>query len=207
MSTKIVTLMLVWLLLCLQVMLFLHEVGHLIAAKLMFVQITYLDLFPLRINSLLFDAGGSNQWLKSNLIVASGFVLGSLLPMLSFPFWRIQSGFVGIFLKSLSSFCVLANGLYLMLGSIELLGSSANWTPNFTDSGLLISSGCPAWILIIAGGTVAGAGYWLLSRLARQYWKAEQLSRISWKSVAAWSLTLAALLALQFVFALVVNHS
>ncbi|MEE2640842.1 MAG: hypothetical protein VX768_09465 [Planctomycetota bacterium] len=182
-NCRIVALMVVWLLLGLQWMLFTHELGHLVAAKICRARVTYLDLHPLGISSMLFESPSCRS-----LILWSGFLLGSLFPFVLVSAWNIGLGGLGIFLQAWAWFCLLANGLYLLVGATESL----------SDSGLLVAAGWPGWTLTLAGAGLAALGYRGLSRRMQMDWNRQQLNSIRWTGIGCWVVVLVNWLAIQY---------
>jgi hypothetical protein len=125
----------------------LHELGHVLGAQLTggHVQQVALPLF-----------GFSRTDLSRNprpLAVAwAGPIFGALAPLLMW-FAADRLKFSGAFvLRFLAGFCLLANGLYLGVGSFDRVG----------DCGDLLRHGAPIWHLWLFGLATAplGLGLW-----------------------------------------------
>jgi len=123
-----------------------HETGHILAALATGGHIDYLA-FP--------ALGFSRTEISDNphpLIVAwGGPGLGSILPLIATfalrPF-KIRTHLLDLF----TGFCLLANGIYIAIGSFDKIG----------DAGDLLRHGSPIWTLWLFGGLaiVAGMAVW-----------------------------------------------
>ena len=123
-----------------------HEAGHVLGARLTGGRVERVVLHPLTI---------SRTELAENpqpLVVAwAGPVFGATAPIL---FWaaarlmRLPGAFV---LRFFAGFCLLANGLYIGVGSFERIG----------DCGDLLRQGAPIWHLWLFGALTAPVGIWL----------------------------------------------
>jgi hypothetical protein len=126
-----------------------HESGHVLGAWLTGGRVARVVLHPLTI---------SRTDLADNphpLIVAwAGPVVGIVVPLL---FWgvaaasRLPGAFV---LRFFAGFCLLANGLYIGVGSFDGVG----------DCGEMLRHGSQAWQLWLFGAVTAPAGLWLWHR-------------------------------------------
>jgi hypothetical protein len=126
-----------------------HELGHILGATLSGGRVARVALHPLTI---------SRTDLSENphpLVVAwAGPSMGVLLPL---SLWGAASAVrsPGAFaLRSFVGFCLIANGAYLAVGSIDRVG----------DAGELLRYGSPAWSLWGFGLVAAVSGLWLWHR-------------------------------------------
>jgi len=114
----------------------LHEVGHVVSAWLTGGTVTKLVLHPLSISRTDVEPN------PAPLTVAwGGPVLGSLLPALAWAiteFGKLTSRF---YFRFLCGFCLIANGLYLGVGSFGAIG----------DAGDILRYGSPIWLLWLFG--------------------------------------------------------
>ena len=139
-----------------------HELGHVLAAWLTGGRVERVVLNPLTI---------SRTDLAANphpLIVAwSGPTLGALAPFL---LWVAvgraanhgnppRSSGLFQFLQFFAGFCLLANGLYISLGSFDNIG----------DAGDLLRHGSPLWHLWLFGALTAPLGLYLWHKLGPPY--------------------------------------
>jgi Peptidase M50B-like len=126
-----------------------HETGHVFGAWLTGGRVERVVLHPLTI---------SRTDLAENpnpLVVAwAGPLFGATAPLLLWCFVarvRMPGAFL---LRFFAGFCLLANGLYLGLGSFDRIG----------DCGDLIRHGTPIWVLWLYGAATAPIGLWLWHR-------------------------------------------
>jgi hypothetical protein len=126
-----------------------HELGHVVAAWLTGGRVERVVLHPLTI---------SRTDLADNprpLVVAwAGPVFGAVVPVLAWLAWaaaRLPGTYV---LRFFAGFCLLANGLYLGVGSFDGVG----------DCGDLLRHGARMWHLWAFGLAAAPAGLGLWHR-------------------------------------------
>jgi hypothetical protein len=123
-----------------------HESGHVVGARLTGGRVERVVLHPLTI---------SRTDLRENpdpLQVAwAGPVFGVVAPLLAWGVaaaLRMPGAFV---LRFFAGFCLIANGLYIGVGSFQAIG----------DCGDLLRHGAPVWHLWLFGALTAPAGLWL----------------------------------------------
>jgi hypothetical protein len=123
-----------------------HESGHVLGAWLTGGRVDRVVLHPLRISrtDLLRN--------PSPLVVAwAGPIVGVTVPPLA---WAVALALhmPGAFvLRFFSGFCLLANGLYIGLGSFNRVG----------DCGDMLKHGSPPWQLWLFGAVTVPLGLWL----------------------------------------------
>ncbi|MBC7856499.1 MAG: M50 family metallopeptidase [Pirellulaceae bacterium] len=123
-----------------------HELGHACGAWLTGGSVQKVVLHPLTISRT--DLAENPSPL---LVVWAGPLVGVLLPV---PFWlvaaavRMPGSFV---LRFLAGFCLVANGLYIGLGSFGRIG----------DCGEMLRNGSPLWHLWLFGLITIPIGVWL----------------------------------------------
>jgi Peptidase M50B-like len=123
-----------------------HELGHVLGARLTGGRVERVVLHPLTISRT--DLAENPHPL---LVAWAGPVFGALAPLLV---WgaasavRMPGAFVPRFF---AGFCLLANGLYIGVGSFDGIG----------DCGDLLRNGAPPWHLWLFGALTAPAGLWL----------------------------------------------
>lgn len=131
-----------------------HEAGHVLGAWATGGEVTRVVLHPLGISRT--DIGHNPQ---PRVVVWAGPILGSLLPIL---LWlaaegvRLPGAYV---LRFFAGFCLLANGLYLGLGSFARIG----------DCGELLEPGEPPWKLWLFGLATTPVGLALWHRLGPHF--------------------------------------
>lgn len=126
-----------------------HELGHLLGAWLTGGRVARVVLHPLTISRT--DLAVNPRPL---FVVWSGPILGIIGPLL---LWgvvlalRVSWAFV---LRFFAGFCLLANGLYIGVGSFDHIG----------DAGDMSRHGSPTWLLWLFGASAAPLGCWLWHR-------------------------------------------
>jgi hypothetical protein len=120
-----------------------HELGHVLAARLTGARIVNVALHPLGISRT--DVAEN----KSPLVVTwAGPTFGVLAPLVA---WQLAAAFhvrVAFLLRFFAGFCLVANGLYLGLGSFGRIG----------DCGELFRHGAAPWQLWLFGLVTVPAG-------------------------------------------------
>jgi hypothetical protein len=131
-----------------------HESGHVLGAWLTGGQVSRVVLHPLTI---------SRTELSHNphplVVVWAGPIVGVIAPLL---FWAGASGarLSGAFvLRFFAGFCLLANGLYIGIGSFDRVG----------DCGEMLRHGSKLWQLWLFGAVTAPTGLWLWHRLGSHF--------------------------------------
>lgn len=123
-----------------------HELGHTVGAWATRATVERVVLHPLAISRT--DLSHNPRPL---LVVWAGPVLGCVLPLL---LWRLScwaSWSQSFLLRFFAGFCLLANGLYIGIGSFDHVG----------DCGEMLRHGSPPWMLWGFGAALAPAGLWL----------------------------------------------
>jgi hypothetical protein len=161
-------------------MMFVHELGHVVAATLTGARVVSLELSPGALSHTLVQPNPS-----PSVVLGGGFVFGSLAPLMTAPAWR--AGRTGRLAEAWAAFCVLANGSYLAVGGGERL----------SDTGLLVRQDWPLAMLVVIGVALAGAGYlW-----SRGVWRciADDVSKrpVAWREALAWVAWVAVWVAVQ----------
>jgi hypothetical protein len=126
-----------------------HESGHVLLAWLTGARVARVVLHPLTISRT--DLAHNPRPL---LVVWGGPVVGVAVPLL---LWAVAtvSRLPGAFvLRFFAGFCLLANGLYIGLGSFDRVG----------DCGEMLRHGSELWQLWLFGAATAPAGLWLWHR-------------------------------------------
>ena len=123
-----------------------HEFGHVIGAWLTGGRVARVVLHPLTISRT--DLSRNPNPL---VVVWAGPALGSAVPLL---LWAVAAGvrLPGAFvLRFFAGICLLANGLYLGIGSFDRIG----------DCGEMLRHGAQPWQLWLFGAVTGPAGLWL----------------------------------------------
>jgi hypothetical protein len=161
-----------------------HESGHVLGASLSGGRVARVVLHPLTI---------SRTELAHNpnplLVVWAGPLLGVTVPLLLWSVAavaRLPGAFV---LRFFAGFCLVANGLYIGVGSFARVG----------DCGEMLRHGSEPWQLWLFGATTVPPGLWLWHRQGPHFGLGLARGRVS-RGVAYGTLaTCAGLLVLGFV--------
>src|SRR4029453_8433293 len=131
-----------------------HECGHVVAAWLTGGAVTKVVLHPLRISRTDVEPN------PRPLIVAwGGPVIGGLVPIIGWAIaamGRLQTAFL---LRFFAGFCLLANGVYLGIGSFGGVG----------DAGDILRLGGPIWMMWLFGLLTAPTGLALWNGLGPEF--------------------------------------
>lgn len=142
-----------------------HELGHVCGALLTGATIERVVLHPLTISRT--DVGNNSH---SLLVVWAGPLFGALLPLVV---WRLAAwarNRRAYLLRFFAGFCLVANGLYLGVGSFEAIG----------DAGDLLRLGCPPWQLWLFGLSTAPAGLALWHGEGRHFGLGPHRQPVAW---------------------------
>jgi hypothetical protein len=123
-----------------------HETGHVIGALVSGGTIERVVLHPLTISRT-----GLSRNPHPLGVAWAGPLCGMIIPIF---IWAIAdySALPGAScLRFFAGFCLIANGAYLAIGSIDQIG----------DAGELVRLGAPKWLLWSVGGVAMTAGLWL----------------------------------------------
>ena len=117
-------------------MMALHELGHVLGALLTGGNIEQVVLHPLKISQTLVIPNPHPA-----IVVWLGPIVGCLLPLLLFVLLPSNKKTLKYIAQFFAGFCLLANGTYIALGSINRIG----------DSGEMLRTGSPQWSLLAFG--------------------------------------------------------
>ncbi len=127
-------------------MLAVHEAGHALAGWATGGRVVKVALRPLAISRT--DVDPNPQPL---VVVWAGPLIGALAPLLC---WLVVAAFrdSGAFvIRFFAGFALVANGLYIGIGSFGRIG----------DSGVMLQHGSAMWQLWLFGALAAPTGFWL----------------------------------------------
>ncbi len=131
-----------------------HESGHVLGAWLTGGQVSRVVLHPLTI---------SRTDLAENpgplIVVWAGPLFGVVAPLLLWAGAAVARCSCAFALRFFAGFCLLANGLYISLGSFDNVG----------DCREMLRHGSQAWQLWLFGAVAAPAGLWLWHGLGSQF--------------------------------------
>ncbi|MCE9532693.1 MAG: hypothetical protein K8T89_16475, partial [Planctomycetes bacterium] len=131
-----------------------HEFGHMLGAWSTGGRVDRVVLHPLSISRT--DLAHNPDPL---VVVWAGPIIGVTIPVLLWAIGvaiRMPGAFV---LRFFAGFCLLANGLYIGLGSFDRIG----------DCGEMLRHGSALWQLWLFGAITAPAGLWLWNRQGRHF--------------------------------------
>ena len=140
-----------WLPFCWLAMQLLHELGQLVAARRLGVEIVQFHFGLLTVShTMLNDAGQSQATLLA--VTWAGPIAGMILPLAIWgiaALFRLREAFLARFL---AGFCLVANGCYLLCGPAD----------GYADTGVLLANGATRWQLVAVGiiGIVLGFLLW-----------------------------------------------
>lgn len=160
------------------VMMVVHEAGHVVGAVCTKATVEKVVLHPLAISRT--DVGNNQNPLT---VIWAGPVLGSLLPLVLLSISGKVDGALRPFAKFFAGFCLVANGAYISVGSIERIG----------DAGDLLGHGSPGWTLWLFGAVTIPTGFWLWNGLGPSFGlgaaKGEVNPRLAYLSAGLLALT------------------
>jgi hypothetical protein len=126
-----------------------HEFGHVLGAGVTGGRLSRVVLHPLTISRT--DLSHNPSPL---VVVWAGPIIGVIAPLLVWAgaaAMRLSGAFV---LRFFAGFCLLANGLYISMGSFDGIG----------DCGEMLRHGSKSWELWLFGAVTAPVGLWLWHR-------------------------------------------
>ncbi len=140
--------------LCWLAMMAVHELGHVLAAYATGGTVTKVVLHPLAISRT--DVAPNPQPLA---VVWAGPMVGIFLPLLVWILFAISKIQGVTLLRFFSGFCLIANGVYIGIGSFNGIG----------DAGEMIRHGAPRWLLLLFGAITVPLGLSIWHRLGPQF--------------------------------------
>lgn len=165
-----------------------HELGHVAAAWATSGTVERIVLHPLAISRT--DVRPNPQPL---VVVWSGPLIGVLLPLAAWGAAAALKLRGAWMLRFFAGFCLLANGLYIGVGSFGGIG----------DAGELLRHGAPRWSLWLFGIFTAPAGLALWNGLGKHIGYGSETQPVSFR--VAWVITVA--VAVLIVLELMLFHA
>jgi len=134
-----------------------HELGHVLGALATGGRVTQVVLHPLSISRT--DVLPNPN---PGIVVWFGPALGCLLPLAIIQLVPKRHSVVRNITKFFAGFCLIANGLYIAIGSFGSIG----------DCQQMYRSGTPHWVMLAFGSVTIPLGLFLWHSLgsARNYW-------------------------------------
>jgi hypothetical protein len=130
-----------------------HELGHVVAAWLTGGTVQRVVLHPFTISRT--DVSPNPHPL---VVVWAGPLVGVSLPLVAVVCSRMVLPAGRRFLDFFAGFCLIANGAYIGVGSIDAIG----------DAGDMLRHGSPPWLLAMFGILSATCGLWIWHRLTKR---------------------------------------
>ncbi len=162
-----------------------HECGHVLAAWLSGGSVSRVVLHPLQIS---WTALARNP--HPLLVAWGGPVLGALLPLVFLTLARMVES-PGLYLfRFFAGFCLVANGLYLLVDAFERGG----------DAGTLLTHGASQWQLFLFAGLSAPFGFWLWHNLGPHFGLGAARGTVSTGAAITSASLLAAVVVMELAF-------
>ncbi|MEI6785422.1 MAG: hypothetical protein WCQ21_31370 [Verrucomicrobiota bacterium] len=142
-----------------------HELGHVLVARLTGAEVIKVALHPLILSRT--DLGENPHPLA---VVWGGPLFGAILP-LSFFGLALACRVPGLYLfRFFAGFCLVANGVYIGTG----------WLVNDeADPWVMTQNGSPVWLLVLFGLFTAPLGLYLWHRQGRYFGLAEARGKVN----------------------------
>lgn len=172
--------------LCWVGMMIVHELGHVLGAAATGGRVERVVLHPLTISRT--DVMPNPQPL---MVTWAGPVVGVLLPILVLATWRLLRAPLSHVWRFFTGFCLIANGLYLAVGSFDRVG----------DAGDLLRHGAAPWQLWLFGLLTVPFGFALWHGQGRYFGLGKDAQPVSRRAAAITAL----LLTLVVVFELLLS--
>lgn len=164
-------------------MMILHELGHIVAARVTGGQVTQVVLHPLAISRT--DVSPNP---RPAMVVWAGPLAGVGLPVLLWCGWR-SARLPGAHLwRFFAGFCLIANGAYIGGGSLERIG----------DAGEMLRHGSPVWLLWLFALVCVPSGLFLWHRQAEHFGLGQRSAKVDPRTAYALLALLALIVAIEF---------
>ena len=131
-----------------------HELGHVLGAMLTGAEVTRVVLWPWTISRT--DVIHNTHPL---IVVWAGPVVGVFLPLALWLATAMAKRSLAFVMRFFAGFCLVANGLYIGLGSFQRVG----------DCGEMLRHGSPIWQLWLFGAVTVPVGFWLWHGLGPEF--------------------------------------
>jgi hypothetical protein len=146
-----------------------HELGHCVGAWLTGGRVLAVILHPLTVSSTILSRNPHPL-----IVVWAGPLIGAILPVIVFLLAaKLQTPALYLF-QFFAGFCMVANGLYIGLGSFI----------RFLDAGDMMNYGSPQWTLVIFGIVATSIGLYLWNGLGPYFGLGKAKGAVSRKATA-----------------------
>lgn len=170
---------------CWLMMMVVHELGHVLAAWSTGATIERVILHPLTISQTVV---GENP--RPLVVSLAGPLMGALAPLLTWVVLRAVCAGMSGFARFFAGFCLVANGIYLALGS---------WTGD-GDAGDLLQLGMPWGLITAVGMFLFGGGFALWHGIGATFGLRGQHELVTWRAVGLTTGLLAVTISVQLAF-------
>ena len=164
-------------------MMAIHELGHVIGAMATGGSIRTVVLHPMTFSRT--DVS-PNPW--PSIVVWLGPILGAGLPLIALALFR-KNGVSRNISRFFAGFCLIANGAYIALGSIDRIG----------DCGVMLKHGTPLWSMYAFGIVTIPAGFWIWHQLGAAGEFLANPQHVTKQMAIVWSSIFAMVLIAEFV--------
>jgi hypothetical protein len=161
-----------------------HEAGHVMTARAAGESVQRVFLHPLAISRT--DSTHDKHPL---LVIWGGPVIGSVLPLAALGLARLLRVSWSYLPRFFAAFCLVANGVYLSVGSLSGVGDAAD----------LLRYGSPRWVPIAFGLATVPLGLWLWHGLGPHFGLGEARGRVSRKAVICTTALLTAIVVVELL--------
>jgi hypothetical protein len=166
-------------------MMIVHEAGHVLGALLTGGAVKVVVLHPLAISCTVLSHNPHPL-----LVTWAGPVLGVLIPLAASGAAAVLRMPGAYLLRFFAGFCLIANGAYIGVGSVERIG----------DAGDMLRHGSRPWHLWLFGAVTLPLGLLLWHRLGPYFGLGKARGRVSRGAAIACLVLLALVAGLEFVF-------
>lgn len=162
-----------------------HEFGHVVAGWATGADVSRVVLHPLQISWTSFTTN------PNPLLVAwGGPALGCVFPLILLVGVNVARLSGRYLIRFFAGFCLVANGLYLLVDAFERGG----------DGGTLLKNGASQWQLILFGLIITPVGFRLWDGLGSSFGLGASDGRVSRRAALASTVSLALVVALELAF-------
>jgi hypothetical protein len=163
-----------------------HELGHVITARLSGGEVLKVALHPLIVSRT--DLGYDPHPLA---VVWGGPIFGSMLPLLASAlatWFRVPGSYL---FRFFAGFCLVSNGLYIGIGRFLAEGA---------DPWVMTENGSPRWVLVAFGLTAFTLGLYLWHRQGQHFGLGDAKGNVSTEAAFISTALLLTLLAAELIY-------